>query len=238
LIKSKHPFKIAVLFIFQSAAKSASMIQATENPGLARSRILRAATDMFVAQGFKGTSIRKICEQANVNVAMVNYYFQSKEELYAAVLDFARQQETKSGTEQPGETGASLSAEEKLGAMIESLVFNLLMPGPSSFFTRLISWELVDPSPAMKIIAENDIRPQHSRFASVIREITGNRLDDATLQKCVFSIIGQAVFYAKARPVHEFAAPEITYDRQGVKQIADHITRFSLAALTTLHQPE
>lgn len=58
---------------------------------LARERLLQIAAETFVENGFKATSIRKICERANVNVAMVHYYFRSKEDLYLAVLDFARQ---------------------------------------------------------------------------------------------------------------------------------------------------
>ena len=35
--------------------------------------------------GYRGTSVRMICSKANVNVAAVNYYFCSKENLYFEV---------------------------------------------------------------------------------------------------------------------------------------------------------
>lgn len=45
-------------------------------------RILRAAASEFADKGYKGASIRMISSLAKVNVAAVNYYFGSKENLY------------------------------------------------------------------------------------------------------------------------------------------------------------
>ena len=57
----------------------------------ARARILQAAADLFADEGYKLASVRRICEAAHVNVAMVNYYFHSKEELHLAAFDYARE---------------------------------------------------------------------------------------------------------------------------------------------------
>ena len=51
-----------------------------------RERILHAAAEIFADRGFRGTSIRAICEKAGTNVAAVNYHFQSKEKLYIEVF--------------------------------------------------------------------------------------------------------------------------------------------------------
>ena len=56
------------------------------------------------------------------------------------------------------------------------------------------------------------------------------------MQKCVFSVIGQVVFYARSRIVHELVVPEITYDEAGIADIARHIAAFSLAALDGLRR--
>ncbi len=50
--------------------------------------ILDAAEQLFAQQGFDATSLRQITANAKVNLAAVNYHFQSKEALIAAV--FAR----------------------------------------------------------------------------------------------------------------------------------------------------
>ncbi len=51
-----------------------------------KTRILDAAEKLFGEQGFDGTSLRDITAQAEVNLAAVNYHFQSKESLIDAVI--------------------------------------------------------------------------------------------------------------------------------------------------------
>lgn len=53
-----------------------------------RDRVLDAAEQLFSHQGIDGTSLREITSVAAVNLAAVNYHFQSKEALVQAV--FAR----------------------------------------------------------------------------------------------------------------------------------------------------
>ncbi|UIR57128.1 TetR family transcriptional regulator [Sphingobacterium sp. SRCM116780] len=43
--------------------------------------ILHVAEELFSQNGFDGTSVRDIANQAQVNVAMINYYFGSKDKL-------------------------------------------------------------------------------------------------------------------------------------------------------------
>lgn len=42
-------------------------------------RILSAAAKLFDIYGYKGTSVRKIAEEAQVNVALISYHFQGKQ---------------------------------------------------------------------------------------------------------------------------------------------------------------
>ena len=46
-----------------------------------RDRLLNTALWLFAEQGFKATSLRQITQEAGANVASVNYYFGSKEEM-------------------------------------------------------------------------------------------------------------------------------------------------------------
>jgi AcrR family transcriptional regulator len=50
-----------------------------------RERILDAALDLFVAQGYDGTSLRQIAEQLGVTKAALYYHFESKEEILRAL---------------------------------------------------------------------------------------------------------------------------------------------------------
>ncbi|MEL1243149.1 TetR family transcriptional regulator [Flavobacterium sp. DGU11] len=48
--------------------------------------ILQAAEKLFAEEGFDGASIRNIAREANVNIAMISYYFGSKEKLLEALI--------------------------------------------------------------------------------------------------------------------------------------------------------
>ena len=47
-----------------------------------------AAEDLFAEKGFDGTSVRDIAQQAGVNLAMISYYFGSKEKLLESLIEF------------------------------------------------------------------------------------------------------------------------------------------------------
>jgi AcrR family transcriptional regulator len=51
-----------------------------------KDRILDAAERLFAHDGFEATSLRAITTEADVNLAAVNYHFQSKEALVQAVI--------------------------------------------------------------------------------------------------------------------------------------------------------
>lgn len=48
--------------------------------------ILQVAEQLFAEEGFDGTSVREIAKIANVNVAMISYYFGSKEKLLESLV--------------------------------------------------------------------------------------------------------------------------------------------------------
>jgi AcrR family transcriptional regulator len=53
----------------------------------AREKILDAAEELFAGHGFDNTSVRQLALKAKVNVAMISYYFGSKEKLLEALIE-------------------------------------------------------------------------------------------------------------------------------------------------------
>lgn len=49
-------------------------------------QILRVAESLFADKGFEGTSVRDIAQKADMNVAMISYYFGSKENLLQSLI--------------------------------------------------------------------------------------------------------------------------------------------------------
>jgi TetR/AcrR family transcriptional regulator len=52
-------------------------------------KIREAAKNVFIAKGFDGCTSREIAKAAGMNVALVNYYFCSKKQLFKLVFDAA-----------------------------------------------------------------------------------------------------------------------------------------------------
>ncbi len=52
----------------------------------ARKKILHSAEQLFIQKGYNNTSVRDVCRAAKVNIALINYYFTSKEDLYKEVI--------------------------------------------------------------------------------------------------------------------------------------------------------
>jgi AcrR family transcriptional regulator len=50
-------------------------------------QIIETAEGLFASKGFDGTSVRDIAEVAGINVAMISYYFGSKEKLMEALFE-------------------------------------------------------------------------------------------------------------------------------------------------------
>lgn len=56
------------------------------DPDSPRGRIIYAARKLFADHGFAATSIRAIADSSEVNLAMVHYYYGTKEDLYRRVI--------------------------------------------------------------------------------------------------------------------------------------------------------
>ena len=53
-----------------------------------KEKILEVAEELFAQKGFEGTSVRELAKKAKINVAMISYYFGSKERLFESLVEF------------------------------------------------------------------------------------------------------------------------------------------------------
>ncbi|QHN65019.1 TetR family transcriptional regulator [Bergeyella cardium] len=51
-------------------------------------KILEAAEELIAEKGFEETTVRNICQKANINVAMISYYFGSKEKMLTYLYQY------------------------------------------------------------------------------------------------------------------------------------------------------
>ncbi len=195
-----------------------------------RRRILQAAGEVFAERGFRGATVREICRRANVNVASVNYHFVSKEELYSAVLAFAFRHDRRTGPPDL-EPGREMPPKERLYMYIRDFLLRILDESRPAWHGKLMTREMYEPTDALDRFVIKAIRPRHEYLAAVVREIVGYPLPSEDVGRCVFSIIGQCLFYRHSRPVIVRLRPGFRCDPAEIDRTAMHIAEFSYAAL-------
>lgn len=191
-----------------------------------RARLLEAAREVFSQCGFQGATVREICRRADANVAAVNYHFGSKDGLLAEALNFAQLKslQTENAT-------ADKCPEKRLRLFVHDFMLMLLDEKSASRQCRMMARELADPTPALDKIVTEAIAPLHEFLGRLVFEIVGDQVGETERRRCVYSLLGQCVFYRNSHPVLQRLTPELRYDREEIEAISGHIADFSLAAL-------
>ena len=87
-------------------------------------QIMETAEVLFAEKGFNGTSVRDIAEKAHVNLAMISYYFGSKDKLLESLFDY-RGEHVKLKLESMVED-KTLSSFEKLDLLIDHYIEKIM----------------------------------------------------------------------------------------------------------------
>ena len=200
-----------------------------------RRKILDAAGEIFAATGLRQATVRQISSHAGVNVAAINYYFQTKDNLYLETLRYWRDIAFEKYPREPGTSQDDLP-EKRLEGFIRSFVFRILDAGIESRFGRLMAREFTDPTPALDVIVEEMARPMFHLLTSIVGRILGrDPAGDTVLYSCA-SIVGQCLYFLYARPILHRLVGEERVSSMNMEDIAGHICRFSLAALSELKE--
>ncbi|MEO8332999.1 MAG: CerR family C-terminal domain-containing protein [Gallionella sp.] len=194
-----------------------------------RTRLLEAAREVFSQHGFQGATVREICRRAEANGAAVNYYFGSKDGLLAEALNFAPLKAMQK---------ANVKADEcprmRLRLFIHDFMLMLLDEKNPSSQCQIMARELADPTPALDKIVREAVQPMHEFLGKLVREIAGDRISEAEMRRCVYSIFGQCLFYRHSQPVLHRLHPKLRYDHKEIEAIAEHIAEFFLAGIKHL----
>lgn len=201
-----------------------------ERSAATKQRLLEAAAHVFAEDGFRSATIQRICRRANANIAAAHYHFGGKAGLYAAVFEYAA---ALAERQYPHEDGHAAPAVERLRAHITAFLTRLLDPQRPVWFARLLAREMIEPTPALDGLVRRRMRANHAHLSAIISELLGPTATPSTVRLCTLSVVSQCVFYRNSAPIVARLYPELT-PAQDVERIADHVTRFSLAAIRGL----
>ena len=201
-----------------------------------KDRLLAAAGALFAERGFHATTIRDIAARARVNVAAGHYHFGSKRALYLRVLraQFAEVRallRARGATRSESEL-ARLGRTELLALLRArvTVMLDVLLGPPPGVHGTLMQRELCDPSEALPVIVDEFIRPMVREMRDIAAHLEPG-LDARALERCVFSITGQALFYRFTMPAMLLMLGRPAYPRDFTRQLAEHITEFSLGGM-------
>ena len=192
-----------------------------------RAKLLDAAGEVFAEMGFRAATVREICARAGVNIALVNYYFGDKLELYTEVLRHS----IGSATDEILASGPALNPEQALRVTIRTMLGRIFSPDRPVWHVRIMTHELAESTPAMNTVIDEVMLPVFHRFRALIGAILGLPPNHEKTRLCTISVIGQVVHYAHARPVFARLWPGLRMTPKQIDRVATHIADFSLAYL-------
>ena len=122
-------------------------------------QIIETAEKLFADKGYKGTSVRDIAEEAGINVAMISYYFGSKEQLMEAIF------EIRIGTVQMRIEDLlkddSLTPLQKINMLIDEHVERVAQK--ECFYKIMITEQLINKNPAV-LHAANQLKMRNAEL--------------------------------------------------------------------------
>jgi AcrR family transcriptional regulator len=169
-----------------------------------KAKILDAAERLFGEHGYDATSLRAITSEAGVNLASVNYHFNSKEALLGAVvgrrlrplnarrLALLEQFEAEAG-------GAPVPVEKVLYALVEPMLAPE-MGLDQSGFKMLLARMYMEPAVTLRRLFGRELASTARRFvAAVSRSLPGVSHEDVLWR--FFFVVGSMAFAIGATPV-------------------------------------
>ena len=112
----------------------------TENELSTQERILNASENLFAEFGFDGVSLRKITQAAGVELALANYHFGPKTNLFLAVVSRRADELNEARTRALQELDASASIEQLIDSFTRPFPEKSMRGGPGwKSYGRLIA---------------------------------------------------------------------------------------------------
>jgi AcrR family transcriptional regulator len=173
-------------------------------------KIKEAAKQVFLREGYDGATVRQIAKEAGVNVALMNYYFQSKEQLFKSIYM------------------------ESFGTFFGSLVRLLNEETPLEvkiwkIADRYTDFLIQNPMVPLFVLAEHRKEGQHLFHELNVREVIKTAYFTRQLREeaekgnirsveplhIIFSLMGNLVFPVVAKPIISYigALDETSYWR-------------------------
>lgn len=193
-----------------------------------RRSLLEAAGQIFAEQGYAAATSKDICARANANIAAVNYHFGSKDGLYAAVLEEAHSR-IVSIEAMAAAARSKIEPKMKLKMFLDRIVAEACKGDSAGWELRVLSREVLSPSPMMAGLVENQIAPKAKFVRSIVGEIMQLSPDDPAVSRCILNLIGPVLMLLITdRALQKKVAPKLELDPEA---LAEHMLGYALGGM-------
>lgn len=162
--------------------------------------ILNVAEELIAQNGFENTSVREISKKANINVAMISYYFGSKEKMMTCLYEY-RIQRSKEKFSELTQILGNIKPEIQIKEIINFVVGEVLK---YTHFHGFVTQEMKNSERVKNLLTDFYII-----CTNVIEKIiekgmaTGVFKKPAKAEDIISTIVGTVLFTIRNRPFYE-----------------------------------
>ena len=181
--------------------------------------ILNIAEELIAKKGYEGTSVRDICSKANINVAMISYYFGSKEKMMSYLYQY-RVLKTRENFSEFADTIKEGRPEMQMKEIIKYIVAQLFK---YNYFHGFVTQELRHTENL-----KDELMDFYQLFVKKLDEVIKKGVTSGVFtftpkpEDILTTIIGSTLFVIRNRNFYELYVPnknEETYSKEAEKKV-------------------
>ncbi|MDR6159242.1 MULTISPECIES: TetR/AcrR family transcriptional regulator [Chryseobacterium] len=181
--------------------------------------ILDIAEELIAKKGYEGTSVRDICSKANINVAMISYYFGSKEKMMSYLYQY-RVLKTRENFSEFADTIKEGKPEMQMKEIIKYIVAQLFK---YNYFHGFVTQELRHTENL-----KDELMDFYQLFVKKLDEVIKKGVTSGVFtftpkpEDILTTIIGSTLFVIRNRNFYELYVPsksEETYAKEAEKKV-------------------
>jgi len=202
-------------------------------------RLVAAATELFVEQGYNAVSTRALARAAGVNLSAITYHFGGKKGLYQAaiqrVLDHIAPIRNKVFADLARALDAAGDDPAALALLVTEFVGNMVRAqlnqdlGAAGF--QLLIRETQNPNGDLKIVMDQHFALVEQGVASLVAKATGRSMDDLNTRIMALVILGQSSFFITGRLIALNLMDWQEYSAENIEKLASAIAPAIVAML-------
>jgi len=199
-------------------------------------RLLDTAEELFCQCGFNDTSVRDIAAAAGCNIASVNYYFGSKDNLYLEVwrrhLGVMRDARITSIENVMSQNNDKPQLEDLLKSYANAFIEPMVNESRGRPFIKLMAREMVDRHLPQNMFLEEMIIPVMTALQKALLKICPG-LEQSKAQLAILSIVGQLIHTVAAETMFE-QTDNPNIPKFDLTKVLNHIVKFSAAGIQAM----